>query len=184
MRFPVAVAASVFSIALYFALSWGFDAVRILLSPSLGLEDAWRSQIVYWIGRVLGVGPQGLLHLAAAAATLKLTAAGVCAAHIVDRIRCFKAGKPDAEIIVIGLSLVIIVSILSVLPAIWQQDAALVRTNTLNLILASIAASLSLIERSEAIPAVSQVQVGGRLATAIADAEPVRVRAAWYSPWR
>jgi hypothetical protein len=29
-----------------FALAWGYDGLRILTSPSCGLEDVWRSQLV------------------------------------------------------------------------------------------------------------------------------------------
>ena len=36
----VAVAATV-AIALYFVLAWGYDGLRILTSPSYGLEDVW-----------------------------------------------------------------------------------------------------------------------------------------------
>ena len=42
--FNAAVAAIV-AIALYFALVWGYDGLRILTSPSYGLEDVWRSNL-------------------------------------------------------------------------------------------------------------------------------------------
>ncbi len=185
MRFPVAVAATIFSIALYFTLFWGFDALRILTSPVYGLEDAWRSQIVYWIARASGMGPTGMLYLAALAGVFKLAVAGVCAVHIADRIRAFSSGEPDPEILELGLLLVVIVSIVSVTPALWEHDAALIRTNTLHLVLASIAAALNAVERMEAEKALSAGS--GRLAAAIVDAAPTvngKAQTNWYAPWR
>jgi len=49
----VAIAA----IALYVALAWGYDGLRILTSPSCDLEDVWRSQFVFAIGRLFNLGP-------------------------------------------------------------------------------------------------------------------------------
>ena len=69
----------ILGIALYFTLFWGFDALRMLTSPTYGLEDVWRSQFVFGIGSVLGLGPIGLIKLAAFFATLKLAVAVICA---------------------------------------------------------------------------------------------------------
>jgi hypothetical protein len=57
--------AGIVAIALYFALAWGYDGLRILTSPSYGLEDVWRSQFVFAIGRLFNLGPIGLIKLAA-----------------------------------------------------------------------------------------------------------------------
>ena len=40
----------VVAIALYFALVWGYDGLRILSSPTYGLDDGWRSQFVFSLG--------------------------------------------------------------------------------------------------------------------------------------
>jgi hypothetical protein len=52
-------------IALYFTLSWGYEALRVLTSPSYGFEDVWRSQFLFGIGRLFDLGPVGLVKLAA-----------------------------------------------------------------------------------------------------------------------
>jgi len=187
MRYPVAVTASIFSIALYFTLFWGFDGLRILTSSTYGLEDAWRSQTVYWIARWTGLGPHGLLHLAALFGVLKLAAATVCAIHIGDRLRCFKTGKPDADILELALLLVVILSIVSVAPAIWQHDAALIRACTLNLVLASLAAALGALERmEEETQAVDSREAAVAAEAAPLDAEAAQAKpvSAWFSPWR
>jgi hypothetical protein len=182
MRFPAIVTASIFSIALYFALFWGFDALRILTSPNYGLEDAWRSQIVYWIARWLGLGPHALLQLAAVFGAIKLAVAGVFAVHIGDRLRVMKAGKVDHDILELGLLLVVALSIVMVAPAMWQHDATLIRTATLNLVLASLAAALCAIERSEGTEAV--VETREEAATVEEEVAKAKPAGAWYSPWR
>ena len=56
----IAAVAMIVAISLYFTLFWGCDAFRILTSPSYGLEDVWRSQFIFGIGRLFGLGPIGL----------------------------------------------------------------------------------------------------------------------------
>lgn len=192
MRYPVAVTASIVSIAVYFALFWGFDALRILTSPLYGLEDAWRSQPAYWIGRWIGLGPHGLMHVAALFGALKLAVAAVCAIHIGDRIRCCKPGgtaeRPDADILELALLLVVALSILTVAPAIWHQDAALIRACTLNLVLASLAAALSALERmdqeAQAVGSREAAVAAEAAAVVEGDAAPAKPASAWFSPWR
>ena len=171
-----ATVAMILAIALYFTLFWGFDALRMLTSPTYGLEDVWRSQFVFGIGRVFGLGPMGLIQLAAFFGTLKLAVAGICAVHIVDRFRCLAGGQPASEVLEGGLVLVVLISIASVGPAVWSHNADLVREQILQLLLAGLATALCMVERSY-----------GREATA---AEPVVVtagtpqNATWFSPWR
>jgi hypothetical protein len=59
--------------------------LRILTAPSYGLEDVWRSQFVFAIGRLFNLGPIGLIKLAAFFGALKLAVACICVVHIVDR---------------------------------------------------------------------------------------------------
>ncbi len=74
-----AAVAMILAIAFYFTLFWGFDALRMLTSPTYGLEDVWRSQFVFEIGRVFGLAPLGLIKLAAFLATIKFAVAAICA---------------------------------------------------------------------------------------------------------
>ena len=73
--------------------------------------------------------------------------------HILDRLRVFIGGKPDSEILEGGLILVVLISIASVGPAVWSQNAELVREQTVQLMLAAIATALCLVERSYAAAA-------------------------------
>ena len=125
-----------------------------------------------------GSSPIGLIKLSAFFGGLKLAVAGVCAVHIFDRLRAFIGGKADSEILEGGLILVVLVSIVSVGPAVLSQNADLVRETTIQLILAAIATALCLVERSysrqteNAAPAVmTQLAATPR-------------GAPWYSPFR
>jgi hypothetical protein len=169
-----ATVAMILAIALYFTLFWGYDALRMLTSPTYGLEDVWRSQFVFGIGHVLGLGPIGLIKLAAFFGTLKLTVAIVCAVHIVDRFRGLIGGKPSSEILEGGLILVLLISVAVAGPAAWSHNVDLLREQIFQLLLAGVATALCIVERSY-----------GRAAEAT---EP-RVAAApqgatWFTPWR
>ncbi|MBI4365577.1 MAG: hypothetical protein HY543_02040, partial [Deltaproteobacteria bacterium] len=111
-----ATVAMIVAVALYFTLFWGFDALRMLTSPTYGLEDVWRSQFVFGVGRVFGLSPIGLIQLAACFATLKLAVAGICAVHIADRLRSLAGGNPVSEVLEGGLILVVLISIAAVGP--------------------------------------------------------------------
>jgi hypothetical protein len=62
-RTSIAAVAMIIAISLYFTLFWGYDAFRILASPSYGLEDVWHSQFISASG--VYFGPIGLIKLAA-----------------------------------------------------------------------------------------------------------------------
>ncbi|MGN6460701.1 MAG: hypothetical protein ACTHLY_05790 [Pseudolabrys sp.] len=194
MRYRGLVTASLLSIALYFMLFWGFDALRILTSPAYGLEAAWHSQVVYWVGRWLGFGPQGLLQLAAGYGIVKFAVAGVFAVHLLDRARCWRGGRPDMDVLEMALFLVVIVSIVTVAPAIWQHDPTLIRSCTMNLVFASLAAALVAIECNEQEKAAASVAEPGVIEMTEQDvvaAEPstatvvtTKSGEGWYAPWR
>ena len=169
-----AAVAMIMGVALYFTLFWGFDALRVLTSPTYGLEDVWRSQFVFGLGRLFSLEPMGLLKLAAFFGVLKLAVAVICGVHIVDRFRWLAGGKADSEILEGGLILAMLISIVSVGPAVWSHNADLVREQTIQLVLAGLAAALCIVERSYGRPA--------QTATPVAAAMPHG--ATWFTPWR
>jgi len=145
------IGASILAISLYFALFWGYDALRILTSPTYGLEDVWRSQTVFGIGRYTGLGPAGLLRLAAALGAMKLAIAGVCAIHVFDRLRrIFSGSTPANEMLETALILAVGISIVSVVPAIWSHNADLMREQTVQLVLAAMTGVFCIVERRKA----------------------------------
>lgn len=146
-KISIAAVAMIVAISLYFTLFWGYDAFRILASPSYGLEDIWHSQFIFAIGRLFGLGPSGLIKLAAFFGTLKLAVACICAIHIVDRFRCMTRGEANSEILEAGLILVVLISIASIGPAAWSHSTDLMREHTFQLLLAGLAAALCIVER-------------------------------------
>jgi hypothetical protein len=180
MRKLSAVAvAMILAIAFYFTLYWGFDALRMLTSPTYGLEDVWRSQFVFEIGRLFGLAPLGLIKLAAFFATLKLAVAGICAVHILDRFRSLRGGKANTEIFEAALILVVLISIASVGPAIWSHNADLVREQTIQLMLAGVAAGFGILDRryDREAEAAAPVKLTARKVA-------VPEGATWFSPFR
>ena len=143
-----AAVAVILVIALYFTLFWGYDALRIFTSPTYGLDDVWRSQFIFGLGRVFGLGPIGLIKLAAFFGTLKLAVVCICAVHIVDRYRCMTKGQANSEILEAGLILVVLINIAAVGPAVWTHSADLVREHTIQLLFAALATGLCIVERS------------------------------------
>jgi hypothetical protein len=177
-KLSLAAVAVIIGVASYFAFSWGYDGLRVLTSPSYGLDDVWRSQFIFVIGSLFGLSPVGLIKLAAFFGAVKLAVAAFCAVHILDRMRAFIAGEADSGILEGGLILVVAISIMSVGPAVWSQNADLVREATIQLALAAVGAALCLVERSYGR---SADEAEPRLNVELA-ATPSG--AAWYSPFR
>jgi len=165
------------AIAFYFTLFWGAEALRMLTSPTWGLEDVWRSQFVFVIGGMIGLAPVGLIKLAAFFATLKLAVAVICALHVLDRLRALVWGKPESEIFEAGLVLVVLISIVSVGPAVWLQDAELVRETITQLMLAAIAIALCPVERIHG-------RAGNATPAIVTEPAATPRGAPWYTPFR
>jgi hypothetical protein len=170
--------AMILAIALYFTLVWGADALRVLTSPTYGLDDVWNSQFIFAIGNLLGLSPVGLIKLAAFFGALKLAVAGVCAVHIIDRCRAFVGGKANSDILEGGLILVVLVTIASVGPAVWSRNAELVRSETIQLMLAAIATALCLVERKYDRPTETEMP------EAVTELAATPRDAPWFSPFR
>ncbi len=176
-KLSAAAVAMILAIALYFTLFWGFEALRMLTSPTYGLDDVWRSQFVFEIGRLFALTPLGLIRLAAFFATIKLAVAAICAVHIADRFRALSGGEAEPEILEAGLMLVVVISIASVGPAIWLNNADLVREQVIQLLLAAVAAALCMLERS-------YERAGEQASPLAARAVAVPRDETWFSPLR
>ena len=80
-----------------------------------------------------------------------LSIAGVCAIHVFDRLRrVFSATTPANEMLETALILAVSISIVSVVPAIWSQNADLMREQTMQLVLAAVTGIFCMIERRKA----------------------------------
>ena len=150
-----ATAAMVTAIAVDFMLLCGYDALRMLTSPTYGLDDVWRSQSVFGIGSYFRLEPPGLIKLAAFLGALKLVVALACAVHLVGRLRGVASGNATADVFEGGLIVVVAISMAAAAPAVWMQNGDLLREQVLNLLLAAVAVALCLVERNYARRAVS-----------------------------
>lgn len=143
-----AMTAIILAISLYFTLFWGYDALRILTSPSYGLDEVWRAEYIFVLGRMVDVGPVGLMKLAAFFGAVKLVIALVCAWHIVDRFRAMITGTANSEMLEGALILVVAISIVTAGLAARSGNGEIVREYTIQLVLACLATALCIAERS------------------------------------
>ncbi|AXK79305.1 hypothetical protein DW352_01500 [Pseudolabrys taiwanensis] len=148
-KFSGASTAIVIAIALYFTLVWGYDAVRVLTSPNYGLDEVWRSEYVFIVGRMLGLDPVGLLKVAAFFGAVKLVVAGACAWHIVDRVRALIRGTADADVLEGALIIIVAIGIMSAGLAARSGNGEIVREYAIQLVLACLATALCIAERSK-----------------------------------
>lgn len=177
-RLTTASVAMIMAIASYFVLFWGYDALRMLASPTYGLEEVWRSQFIFEIGRLFGLAPLGLIKLAAFFATLKLAVAGICAVHIAARFRSLAESKTENEIFEGALMLVVLICVASIGPAIWSQNFELVWEETVQFMLACVAGGLGMLDRHYArSPEQAAPNVTLELAATPRGAP-------WFSPFR
>jgi hypothetical protein len=143
-----ATVALIVAIALYFTFTWGLEGLRALASSNYGLDDVWRSQLVFDAGRLFHLSPMGVIKLAAFVAAMKLAVAAICAVHIVDRFRSFVGGNADPQILEGALIVIVVFSFLSVAPAVWSGNAAIVREYAIHILLACLALALCIAERN------------------------------------
>ena len=174
---PAASTITILAISLYFTAAWGFDGLQALTSPNYGLDQVWRAQSVFSIGSLIGLGPLGLIKLAAFLGAVKLLAAVFCGLHILKRLRVIAGGTPDSEILEGALILVFALSVASATAATLSYNAELVGEQAVNLVLAAIAIALCMGERRRV-----EASEASELAVAAGDALPSR--ATWFSPWR
>lgn len=149
-KIPGAKTAIILAISLYFTLVWGYDALRVLTSPSYGLDEVWRSEYIFMLGRMFGLEPIGLIKLAAFFGAVKLVVAGVCAWHIVDRFRCMIRGKANADVLEGALILIVAIGIMSAGLAARSGNGEIVREYAIQLLLACLATALCIAERRPA----------------------------------
>jgi hypothetical protein len=158
-------------IALYFAVLWGSEAVRVFASSAYGLDEYGRGREVFSIGGALGLHGYGLFRVAAFLGAFKLVGAIAFALHLADRARAFMDKRaPEHEMLEAAVLLVVLSALLASLPAVIQNDAALLRGYGLDLLLAGAAAMLNLHERRALATAAARPAAAAALARAMEEA--------------
>src|SRR5579884_3900703 len=143
-KMSAATFVTILAIAVYFALAWGILAADALMSSNFGLEDVWGAQLVFEIGRVFRMGPTDLIKVAAFLAAVKFVAAGVCALHVLDRAR----GRMRNELMEGALIIVLTVSAISSVSAMWSHNTELLREQALQFAIAGVGIALCMVERA------------------------------------
>lgn len=133
-------------IALYFALGFGADAIRILLSPAHGLEKPAFARVIYDIARLADLGPEGIAALALFFGTAKLAVAVICSIHVMERIASFWGHMVDHEFLDAGLLLAVLLTFAAAIPAVLENSPILLAQHRPTFWLAGLAATLGMLE--------------------------------------
>jgi hypothetical protein len=144
---PKSIPFLVASIALYFTFYFGIEAVSILMSPIYGLDQAGLAYIVHGIGRHLGLGPSGLMQLAAILGAVKLAIAMLFAVYLVSRLKALLGYETNHEIVDAAVILIVMTTVVAATPALFDGATNLLAQYRLPLWLAGLVATLSMIER-------------------------------------
>lgn len=145
-RLSIIVPVLITGVALYFALGFGADAIRILFSPVLGLDNPGFAQVVYDIARLASFGTDGVLRLAAFFGAAKLAVAVICAIHIIERIGSLWGHTVDHDFLDAGLLLAILLTFAAAIPALVEVSPMLLAQHRPVFWLASLAATLGVLE--------------------------------------
>jgi hypothetical protein len=145
-RLSVVVPVLITGVALYFALGFGADSVRILTSPVYGLDNPGFARIIYDVGRLMALGPDGLMRLAMFFGATKLAVAAICSIHVVERIGSLWGHKVDHDFLDAGLLLAILLTFVAAIPALIEVSPMLLAQHRPTFWLAGLAATLSVLE--------------------------------------
>jgi hypothetical protein len=144
---PKSIPFLVVSIALYFTIHFGIEAVRILASPVHGLDLPGFAHVVHGIGRRFGLEATGLIRTAAFLGALKLSVATLFAVYLVSRTKSLLGHETDHEVVDAAVLLVASVTIIAATPALFDGEMDLLGQYRLPLWLGGLAVTLSMIER-------------------------------------
>ncbi|ARQ01175.1 hypothetical protein [Pseudorhodoplanes sinuspersici] len=134
-------------IALDFALVFGFEAWRILSSPTLGLERLGFANTVYAIGKWAGLQTTQHLPLAAFFGVMSLAIAIMCSCHLATRIGTLRGHRISHDMLDAGLILIVVSTLVAATPAMLSGATEILIHERLPLWLVGLAATLSMIER-------------------------------------
>ncbi|MET0444304.1 MAG: hypothetical protein ABW151_06995, partial [Pseudorhodoplanes sp.] len=108
MRLPNVIPVLIGIIAIDFTLVFALEAFRILTSPISGLDLPAFSRVIYGLGKVARLGPDGLVMLASAFGAIYLTIAVMCGLYVSTRIQALRGGRVSHELLDAALILIVI----------------------------------------------------------------------------
>jgi hypothetical protein len=141
-------AANLALLSLYFVPVWGVDAMRALISPYSGFEDRVHSAMANYLQHVFGFGLDGLLRASNVLAGIKLvTVAGLVAYGIEFARSLVMRREVDRATFDAVLVLTVISTVISAVPVLALEDAALVRLYATQILLVASAVIVIMVER-------------------------------------
>jgi hypothetical protein len=144
---PKAIPILIGIIALDFTLVFGFEALRILASPISGLEQPAFARVIYGLGKIARLGPDGLVRLATMFGAVYLAIAVMLGMHLASRFQALRGGRISHDLLDAALILIVISTILASTPAMLQGATEFLIQQRLPLWLVGLAATLSMVER-------------------------------------
>jgi hypothetical protein len=128
--------------------------LHVLADQLHGLDRPAHATVTFAIGWLLALDGIGIGHLTLTLGALKVAVAACFLVYLADRLSAVVTRDAiDHGFLDAALLLAILVTITFAIPAIDEGDAGAIRLQALNLVLASVAAAISLVERLEAVRA-------------------------------
>jgi hypothetical protein len=142
--------------AIYFIVTWSFEAASALSTPNYGLDEATRAQGVRALAQLLGLDPGNTVRLAAFLAAFKLATVAAFALDLV--LRAYRRPETDANHGVLegALLLVVILTSATAITAVQDGDSALIRRCAIDFLIAGVASILIVVERLADVPLIAR----------------------------
>jgi hypothetical protein len=155
---PKAIPILIGIIALDFTIVFGLDAFRILASPIAGLEQPAFARLIYGLGKIVQLGPDGLVMLATMFGAIYLAIAVMLGMHLFSRFQALHGGRISHDLLDASLILIVVSTILASTPAMLQGATEFLIQQRLPLWLVGLAATLSMVER---LPEMDETKPAG-----------------------
>ena len=134
-------------IVLDFALVFGHEAMRVLASPVSGLDHPSFARVVYNLGRMVRLGPDGIVALGTIFGGIYVAIAGLCCLYLASRLHSLRNGRVAHEVLDAALILVVMSTLAAATPAILHGASDFLIQQRLPMWMVGLAATLSMIER-------------------------------------
>jgi hypothetical protein len=137
-------------VSLYFAPIWGVEALRSLLSPVYGLDDRVNLAAAAFYNHMFDFGRTGFAGTASLLAGIKLLAASLFVAYVIDFSRGVAIGR-DSDRSTLDTALLLAASVIVIwaLPAFIDHNAEMIRLYATQFLLVMGAVIVTLVEQTK-----------------------------------
>jgi hypothetical protein len=136
-------------VSLYFIPVWGHEALRALISPYGGFENAAQAAAASYFREVLNLGLSGLMRASEILAVVKLVIAAAFTAYLIELARALlRRREPNQETVDIALVFALVAIPFWLVPTLTLDDPAALRLQATQFLLLMSAAIVIVVERS------------------------------------